>query len=429
MQIISLESENIKGIKAVRIDTAGKQVVIVGGKNGAGKSSVLDSIFYALGGKDVIPSKPIRNGEKKARITLDLGDITVERTFTEGGSKVTVKSKAGANYPSPQAMLDALCSRLAFDPLEFSRLDAKKQAEQLRKLVGIDFTELDTKRKAIYDERTLVNRQLASAKAKLASAVKHDGAPATEVSLAELTDELSAREANNKAIDEQGRKVDSLQRQTETCTREVEKIDRQLAELTRQRASYISTGEAYCQQMNEAQDELNAMKRADVDAIRDQIRTAGETNAKVAANLNHAKLTQEAEAFEAESEALSASIADIDAEKEGILKAAEFPVPGLSLSDEGVTFNGLPLKQASSSEQIRTSAGISMAMNNKLRFMSIRDATLLDDDGLAIVEEMAGEKDYQLWLERQTKNPKECTVFIEDGSIKEFEPELAEATT
>ena len=67
-----------------------------------------------------------------------------------------------------------------------------------------------------------------------------------------------------------------------------------------------------------------------------------------------------------------------------------------------------------------------MRMNNKLRFMSIRDATLLDDDGLAIVEEMAGEKDYQLWLERQTKNPKECTVFIEDGAVKEPEFDIAE---
>ena len=68
MKIISLQSENIKKIKAVEIRPT-DNTVIISGKNGQSKSSVLDSIYYALGGKDKIPSKPIRDGEKKAEMT------------------------------------------------------------------------------------------------------------------------------------------------------------------------------------------------------------------------------------------------------------------------------------------------------------------------------------------------------------------------
>src|SRR3990167_5105234 len=106
MKIIQLKSENIKKLKAVELTFDPKEnVVVVSGKNGQGKTSLLDSIWYALCGKDVVPSKPIREGADKASITVDLGDYVVSRTFTEKGSYLTVESKDGAKYPSPQAML------------------------------------------------------------------------------------------------------------------------------------------------------------------------------------------------------------------------------------------------------------------------------------------------------------------------------------
>jgi len=426
MQIVSLEAENIKGLRAVRIDTNGEPVIVVGGKNRAGKSSVLDSIFYALGGKDALPQKPIRNGEKKARVTLDLGDIIVERTFTEHDSKLTVKSKDGAVYKSPQAMLDALCSRLSFDPLEFCRMDAKKRAEQLRKLVGIDFTELDAKRKGLYDERTVVNRQLTAAKAKLASAAKHDDAPAEEVSLAELTDELDRRQHHNDGIEAQREYVDTLATDISNDQVKMAAIDRQIAALQRDRKALEEKVSTNTESHEKSKEELAEMKPADVDEVRQRIRTAGDTNAKVAANRTHAKLSAEVAEFESQSDALTASIAGIDAEKEGILKAAPFPVPGLGFDDNDVTYNGLPFDQCSSGESLRISAALGMKANPKFRVMRIRDGSLIDDDGFAVLENMAETEEYQLWIERVSKTAEGCTVFIEDGAVKAADVEEEE---
>ena len=84
MKIIKLEAENIKRLVAVEITPDGHMVQI-SGRNGAGKTSVLDAIWWALAGADAIQAKPIREGETTAHITLDLGEIVVERSFTSKG--------------------------------------------------------------------------------------------------------------------------------------------------------------------------------------------------------------------------------------------------------------------------------------------------------------------------------------------------------
>lgn len=150
MKIIQLRSNNVKRLTAVQITPTG-DLVVIGGKNGAGKSSVLDSIMFAMAGKDSLPAMPVRRGASKAKVELDLGDIVVVRTFTPGGgTNLTVKSKDGRKFPSPQTLLDSLTGRLSFDPLEFSRQKPDEQAEVLRSLVGLDFEKIDLEYQKLY---------------------------------------------------------------------------------------------------------------------------------------------------------------------------------------------------------------------------------------------------------------------------------------
>ncbi|MGB9903497.1 MAG: AAA family ATPase, partial [Desulfotomaculales bacterium] len=193
MKIIRLQAENIKKLKAVEIVPEGN-VVKITGKNEQGKTSVLDAIWWALAGTKNIQEQPIRKGENKANVTLDLGDLIVTRTFTPTGSYLKVENKDGATFKSPQAMLDKLIGELTFDPLAFAKSDSKKQVETLLKVVKIqpdierlkgianaDFEvsnnpiqTLNNAYKAVYDNRTLVNRQLETAKKML------DGIPEVE---------------------------------------------------------------------------------------------------------------------------------------------------------------------------------------------------------------------------------------------------------
>ena len=161
---------DVKRLVAIDIRPNG-DVVVLGGKNGAGKSSVLDAITYALAGERSLPREPLRRGTEKGEVEIDLGEFRVRRTFTPGGGgTLTVLSPEGARYPSQQAMLDRLTGKLAFDPLAFAGQKPDEQAKTLRGMLGLDFTTIDAERSAAFAARTAVNRDGTALRARLAAA-------------------------------------------------------------------------------------------------------------------------------------------------------------------------------------------------------------------------------------------------------------------
>ncbi|MBQ7805324.1 AAA family ATPase [Rhodococcus sp. (in: high G+C Gram-positive bacteria)] len=132
MRVVKLEAENFKRLSAVEITPdPDASTVTIAGRNAQGKSSVIDALWSALAGsaaaKGTSTSRPIRDGESSARVTVDLGDIVVTRTWTGDKTALKVESKDGARYTSPQRMLDEMIGRLSFDPLAFASLSAKAQ--------------------------------------------------------------------------------------------------------------------------------------------------------------------------------------------------------------------------------------------------------------------------------------------------------------
>lgn len=425
LKIIALEAQNVKKLKAVTIRPDGN-LVVIGGDNDAGKSSCLDAIFYALGGKDVIPPKPVREGEKKATIQVDLGDLIVVKTITaEGGGTLTVKSKDGAKYPSPQSMLDKLIGKLSFDPIAFTRMDPKKRLETLRNLAGVDTTELDNKRKALYDERTMVNREVKSAEARVASAVFHKDAPKEEISIIELSKQLQAAQEENGKYTAIKDKAVALKEEIKDTTAQIigncEEIDRlkiKIKELEKTNEELTKQNKASEANVERMREEFAKPRQYDSTALSRQIGEAEFINANVRANKEFERLKAlEKEKIE-KAESLTKQIAACEEEKTKIMAAAKFPLPELGYNDDGVTLGGVPWEQASASQQLRASVAMGIAMNKKLKIMLIRDASLLDEKSLALIAKMADEHDTQCWIERVGQG-KEVSVIIEDGMVKE----------
>lgn len=403
MKIIQLSAENIKRLQAVEIKPDGNMVVI-GGKNGAGKSSVLDSIMYALGGKGVACDVPVHKGERKGKVTLYLGDLTVTRTFTSrGGGTLSVEAADGVQK-SPQAILDRLVGRLSFDPLAFAGMRPDKQRDTLKGLVGLDFTKEDAERKRLYDERTVVNREAKNLEAQLEAAPRHPDAPDEEVKVAELVAEQNSRRENNRRLDEKKEKINHE-------AREIERIKQQIRELMAQQKEHLAA-------WNALKAEIGSMERQDEDEVTVKIQTAEATNQKVRDNQARADLSKRLKQTENEAENLTGQIENIDKLKSDAMAQAAFPVEGLSFDADGVLLNGLPFTQASQAEQLRVSVAMGLAMNPELRVLLIRDGSLLDDDSLALVAKLAQEADGQVWIERVTADAGQCQVLIEDGHVK-----------
>lgn len=457
MRIIELRSENIKRLKAVRIRPDGS-VVRVTGKNGSGKTSVLDSIAMCLGGKEQEPPKPVRAGEKKAQVICDLGDLLVRRSWNEkGDSRLEVTTPDGQKYASPQKVLDELVGRLTFDPLAFSRMKPRDQAAVLRDLSGLDLAKFDRLRKGAFDERTEVNRDLKQAEGALASMPAYDGVPDTEVSAAELSAKVRELQAvaqgNQKRRDALAQMYEKLSRMDDAhgmtmrqIESNIEVQEQRIADLEKQLAlartahknaigardvaerNHAKARAEHEASLQEATKEVEALRDPDTAEIDAQIAAAEDTNRKVRANREREAQKKRVLELTVKSGKLSERIAKIDDEKQAALASAKLPVSGLSFTDDGVTLNDLPFEQASSAEQLRTSVAMGIACNPKIRLMLIRDGSLLDAASMQIVSEMAEKHDMQVWLEVATDG-EPVGVVIEDGEASGPEALPLEAET
>ncbi len=405
MRIISLTAENVKRLRAVDITPDG-HVQVITGKNGAGKTSVLDAIWLALGGGPAAKGtvRPIRDGETKASVRLDLGDLVVTRTWTESGTTLKVESADGAKFSSPQKMLDDLVGRLSFDPLAFTQLPAKAQRDALLSLVDLPFdpADLDRRRERLFDERTEIGRVGVSLKGRLDGLPPVD-APDKEVSSASVLAELRAAQDANREREQIIGAAESAQSAWEQEQLLFEEAKARLeAARTHMQAAWIAVKDI----------------PAEVDAVEIEQRLASvdEVNAAVRAKRERRQVMDEHSRVRKEYEAKTETIAALDQEKADGLAAATFPIEGLGFDTDGVTYQGVPFSQASAAEQIRVSLAMAMALNPKLRVIRILDGSLLDSDNLALVTAAAIAQDYQVWIERVTDGSG-VGIVIEDGEV------------
>ena len=461
MKIVSLQASNVKRLQAVEIRPDGN-TVIVGGKNGAGKTSVLDSIAAALGGARLCPKVPIRKGQDSAEAVVELGDdLIVIRRWTQAGSTLHVETRDGARHRKPQQILDGLVGRLTFDPLEFSRKSPRDQLITVQEHAGLDFSDLDGKRQKAFENRTEVNRSLKSARAKLECMPFNEDVPAAPVSVTDLMRELEERRTTNRANDDRRRGIErrrmALREDLDTAKQheaaEIADAERLRAELETEIADARARLDALESRLETSKQtgtaSVNAAKQAaekaavamaagelELDAERDalvdlptddlvaSIEGAEDVNRRLRENEQHQSYEKIVADLGAQSEGLTEQITNLDMERLARVEAAEFPVPGLGVSDDGVTLNGLPLEQASSAEQLRTSVAMGIALNSRLRVLLIRDGSLLDHESLALLQTLADEADVQLWIERVGGDG--ASVVIEDGMVAGAVPEKTE---
>lgn len=399
MKITSLSVNNVKRIKAVslKLDKAGN-LVIIGGRNEQGKTSVLDSICMAWMGKKAIPAKPVHDGASKGTILLETEEFVVERMIKDDSTELVVRDTKGLRQSSPQALLDRFYGALTFDPLAFSNMKPKDQGETYKDVVGLNLEDIDNEYKLTFDERTQTNRELKSIQAQLDVASHYQDAPDNEVDIAELSTRLQKATANNWTIKQkQDRKtqliadIANVKKTLENLEHELKSIDTILADT----------------------------QMIDTDSISAKINSSKEQNRKYHENVAYVKLRKQRDRLQSESDSYTNSLEELKSRKEARLTSAKSPLPELIYSEEyGITYKGIPFSQCSSAERLRVSVAMGLAMNPELKVLLIRDGSLLDDEHLEQIRDLAEQNDAQIWIERVGEG-KECSVIIEDGRVKE----------
>jgi len=414
MRIIELRAENVKRLKAIEIKPKGNMVLITG-KNDQGKSSVLDSIWLALGGKDSMKDmpRPIRKGQKKAKVTVDLGDMIVTRTWTaDTVSYLKVETAEGHRVRGPQELIDKFIGKLSFDPLEFTYLKPAEQRQMLLDLIDvkIDLDELEKDRQSTFDARTEKNRELKILRAQLQDLPSRE-LPAKKIDISDLSAQLRKAMDHNNGIESAKRELLETNERIENGRKSIKELEDTLEHYKSALAENLALEKEY-------KDFLAEAKLIDIETVEQKIKEAEAINEQIAAQKRNEGLEDQVDAVALECDELSSKLEAIARTKEKALKDAKMPVEGLDFDEEGITYQGMPFQsnQIGSAVRLKVSMAIAMALNPKLRVIRVTDGSLLDEENRKIIEDLARDRDFQVWMEVVSEDG-EIGFTIEDGEV------------
>jgi AAA domain len=440
--IIRISAENVKNVKVIDF-APNRYVTKVSGANGAGKTSALDAVFYALAGRKTLPPSLIRQGQKRGHIRIETNSHIITRRLDEKGGSLQIEAKdTNTLVKAPDDWLEAIAGDLGFDPLKFMRLKPEEQFAVLKSLVPMD-EDVDQLESQNADDAETITKRKAEMK-RLEATREHIAVDSTlpeePIDIDALLSEARALSAHNREIEQQQRERDALTREFEREYQRVSDIQDEIEKLTKELKAKLPVVEDMEATIQEWQPLPEPKDRR---ALDDQISEASSTNARISTNntnrTQRAKFEEEIDGIKDELEKLSETIRERKLTISRTLEKAKFPIPGLSFEtqEEGsggrerknpkkvVTYHGLPLSDASSGEQIRVSTAIGMAGKPELRFLLIREGSLLDENGMAILEQMAHENDWQILIEQVDTSGK-VGVYMEDGEVKAVNQEPEE---
>ncbi len=410
MKIINLQVDNYKRIKAVEIAPDGS-LVILAGRGAQGKTSILDAIWAALEGGDAsrLTKQPIRAGESHASVRLDLGEYIVTRRWRKDDvGTLTVESPRGAAYSSPQKILDGLIGSMSMDPMAFIKQKPTDQVAtlvtMLGKSLGFDPVEIEERRAAAFEARRVANAGVKNAQARVDAHPDYPADTPTEpVDAAAVAHEYVVAMEDIALRDAAAARVDAV---TAALLAEYARHDERIQALSGEQTDALAA--------------IAAFGPNDVDPaeILGRIESANDTNKVIDGNNRRLEDVAALADVQAIADAEDAKLTAIAAEKAVGLATATFPLKELSFDDTGVTYNGIPLAQASGKEKRIVGVAIAMASNPELRVLRIDEGESLDSEGLAHIAQLADENDYQVWMSRVDESGT-AGVVIEDGMVAE----------
>lgn len=427
MKITKLEIENVKRVKAVELAPAQNGLTVIGGKNGQGKTSVLDAIAWALGGEKYRPSDAQREGSvipPRLHVELDNG-IVVERDGKNSALKVTDPTGKRAG----QALLDEFVERLALDLPRFMAQTGKEKALTLLRIIGKEeeVKRLDDQEQQLYNRRHALG-QIADQKMKYAQEMQSfPGVPEAPVSAGELIERQQAILLRNAENQKKRDNVALLVQQHGILVQKIESLSAQIATLIKQKKEAEESFKQITNDLETAKMDAAQLQDESTAELEESIRQVDETNRKVRANLDKEKAMEDAAALRTQYDAMTADIERIRQERTDLLKGANLPLPGLTVENSELLYHGKAWDCMSSSERLRVAVSIVMAINPECKFVLLDGMEAMDIDTM---------NEFGAWLESnglqaittRVSTGDECSLIIQDGMVITQRPENQQVT-
>lgn len=427
IKIASLRLENVKRVRAVSIKPTENGLTVIGGRNGQGKTSILDAIAWALGGDRYKPTAAQREGSvlpPDLEIRLSNG-LLVQRKGKAGA--LTVTDPQGKRYG--QTLLSEFVTTFAIDLPKFLNATDKEKADTLLRVIGVGdaLRALETREKEAYNRRRAIG-QIADQKEKFARGMpRYDGVPDAPVSASELIREQQEILARNGENQRKRERLNAITLRKHGLFDDLRHVDEQMEQMKKRHDELIA-------QYNETvQDEAAALKT--VSGLQDEstaeleanIAMVDDINRKVRANLDKERAEDDARQMRADYDKLSAELESIRGEKRALLDGAALPLPELTVNEGKLLYKGYTWDGMSASEQMIVGTAIARALNPACGFVLLDKLEQMDLETLEA---------FGTWLEAEglqaiatrVSTGEECQIIIEDGEAVEAKTDEPQQT-
>ncbi len=408
MRVFGIEIENFRRVKLVKLDLRGQTMTALHGANGHGKSSVLDAFVACIAGAFGAGPDQVREGERAAFVRIELGEpgaetfeIAIEKTFMDGKQVLQVKRADGTKVRDMgQTELNQFWNKITLRPGDFMRMAPEEQAKLVQGILGLDFTEHDKARKALYEQRTAVGRDLERATgAYNACAADAASFPTEMVYAADLIGKIEA---------------DTAARADRTAWSET--LHRLSTDVAAAREA-LRKAEAAVTAHTEAEPQAIIAPDDAIAEIRARLANAESHNQKVRDRADWATKKVAMEALTAEYDEYTARITAMDEAKRTALAGAAWPMPGMSFSEDGkkILYDGRDMAAASDAQALMNACAIGLALKPRCPFVLVKQAAMMDPNTLVAFERMLEERGAHALIELPGASDGGLTIY--DGSL------------
>lgn len=414
IKINKLEIENVKRVKAVKLEPSANGLTIVGGNNNQGKTSVLDAIAWALGGDTYRPSQPSREGSVTPpylHLVLSNG-LIVERKGKNSDLKVIDPrgEKAG------QQLLNSFIEKLALDLPKFMEASDTEKATTLLNIIGVgkELAEIEEQEKSIYNERLAIGR-IADQKKKFADEQEYfPDAPKDLISASELIQQQQEILARNGENQRKRNNLAVISNQKHRLTDEIKLLEGQIAELYTRLDEKKQSYEKVAKDEETAQKTVAELIDESTEELEKNLAHIEEINRKVRINLDKDKAEEDALDYKNKYDSLTEQISKIRQSKQDLLNNAALPLPELTVMEGKLKYKGQEWDNMSGSDRLRVATAIVRKLNPECGFVLIDKLEQMDLDTLKEFDEWLEQEGLQAIATRVSKGD-ECSIIIEDG--------------
>ncbi len=414
IKINKLEIENVKRVKAVKLEPSENGLTIVGGNNNQGKTSVLDAIAWALGGDTYRPSQPSREGSVTPpylHLVLSNG-LIVERKGKNSDLKVIDPrgEKAG------QQLLNSFIEKLALDLPKFMEASDTEKATTLLNIIGVgkELAEIEEQEKSVYNERLAIGR-IADQKKKFADEQEYfPDAPKDLISASELIQQQQEILARNGENQRKRNNLAIISNQKNRLTDEIKLLEGQIAELYTRLDEKKQSYEKVAKDEETAQKTVAELIDESTEELEKNLAHIEEINRKVRINLDKDKAEDDAREYQVQYDNLTIKLSNIREQKTELLNDANLPLPELTVIEGKLKYKGQEWDNMSGSDRLRVATAIVRKLNPECGFVLIDKLEQMDLDTLKEFGEWLEQEGLQAIATRVSKGD-ECSIIIEDG--------------